>query len=81
MVEPQPGQFHALGVVRTLDEEMMPVDGASVEVVWQRPVGPPVLQTRVTRPNGVTAFNPAHLLPVYLAGQPGWTGKPRTVVR
>jgi hypothetical protein len=57
IVEPQPDLFVIQGFVRIMDETMTPVDGATVDVSWQPPVGPPRPQSRPTRPNGVARFN------------------------
>ncbi len=57
IIEPQPGTFVIQGFVRILDETMTPVGGATVDVSWQPPVGPPRPRTATTMPNGVARFN------------------------
>ncbi len=57
IIEPQPGIFVIQGFVRILDETMTPVGGATVDVSWQPPVGPPRPRTATTMPNGVARFN------------------------
>jgi hypothetical protein len=56
VIELQPDLFLIQGVVRIMDETMTPVGGATVDVSWQPPVGPPRPQSRPTAPNGVAGF-------------------------
>jgi hypothetical protein len=56
VIEPQPDVFIVQGIVRIMDEDMNPVPNATVAAEWQRPMGPPIPQTRTTRPNGIAVF-------------------------